>query len=209
MIVSFKHKLIFIAIPKTAGHAIRNGLRPLMAHHDWEQCGLFEKKSFPISELAKLGHGHLTARQIEAHLPPGTFEDFFSFAYIRNPYDRFVSFSAFINRDNDKMKCDALGTMKASLSNPNLLLHILMRPQMEFITDPDGHIMVSHLARYENIQDEFDYIRSRAGAEPFALPQINVSKRTSYAEYYDDELQQMVAHHYAKDFDALDYNIKL
>lgn len=209
MIISFDRKFIFVAIPKTAGHAIRVGLRPLMAEKDWEQSDLFEKIRFPVPALAKFGHGHLTIRQIEKHLPPGTCNDFFSFAFIRNPYDRFVSFSAFINRNNERMEKDPLGTMKGSFQKRELLLSILMRPQHEFITRRDGKIMVSHVARYEAIQREFDAIRRKIGGAPYLLPKINSSQRTFYKDYYDDELQQMVLDHYKKDFDLLGYDREL
>lgn len=209
MIVSFERNFIFVAIPKTAGHAIRAGLRPLMSETDWEQCGLFEKKAFPIAALAKLGSGHLTIRQIEKHLPAGTCTDFFSFAFVRNPYDRFVSFSAFVNRDNDKIQKDPLETMKRSFKNRRLLLSILMRPQHEFITGPDGRIMISHVARYEAIQSEFNSIRSKLGGAPYPLPKINSSQRIVYKDYYDEELQQMVLDHYQKDFDLFGYDKEL
>jgi hypothetical protein len=209
VIISFDRKFIFVAIPKTAGHAIRASLRPLMAEKDWEQSGLCEKMSFPIPALAKFGHGHLTIRQIEKHLPPGACKDFFSFAFVRNPYDRFVSFSAFINRNNDRMKKDPRGTMKGSFKKRELLLSILMRPQHEFITRPDGKIMVSYVARYEAIQSEFDAIRCKIGGAPYLLPKINSSQRTFYRDYYDEELQQMVLDYYKKDFDLLGYDRQL
>lgn len=206
MIISFEKKFIFVAIPKTAGHAIRAGLRPLMGVKDWEQCSLFEKKSCPVPALAKFDHGHLTAHQIETILPPGTYAGFFSFAFVRNPYDRFVSFNAFAHRGADRMRRDPLGTMKGTFEKPQWLRHKLMQPQHEFTARPDGTPMLSHVARYEDIQHEFDQIRAHIGAKSIPLPKVNTSEHLPYHDYYDDELQQMVLHHYAADFDLFGYN---
>ncbi len=208
MIVSFRHKFIFIAIPKTAGHTIRSALRPLLADDDWEQCRLFLKKSFPIPELAKFGHGHLTACQIERHLPNANYDEFFSFAFVRNPYDRFVSYNAFRNQKNGRMQRDPLGTMKASLEDKDQLLNIWMRPQAEFVTNrKTGKLMVSYVARYEDIQTEIDAIRARFGGPPFPLPRVNASMRGHFLDYYDAELREMVAYRYERDFRLFGYDV--
>ncbi len=64
MIISSLHKFIFVAIPKTGTHSVRQALRHHMGPQDLEQVGLFVKKHFPIPELARLQHGHLSLQQI-------------------------------------------------------------------------------------------------------------------------------------------------
>ena len=88
MIVSFRHKFIFVAIPKTGTHAVRQALREHLGPEDIEQVGLFVDKRFPMPELAQLEHGHISLQQLRAHLPPEQFDSFFKFAFVRNPFDR-------------------------------------------------------------------------------------------------------------------------
>jgi len=209
MIVSFQHRFIFIAIPKTAGHAIRKGLRELLGPKDWEQCSLFEEKRFPNPEIAQLGHGHITARQIAEHLPTSSYRDFYSFAFVRNPYDRFVSFCSFIHRDNDVMIRKPLQTMKSILRNKRMHQQILMRPQHEFICNKDGDVMINHLAHFENIQSEFNNIMRHFNQNDYQLPRINESLHADFRDYYDSALEDEVYHFYKKDFELLGYDREL
>ena len=70
MIISTLHKFLFVAIPKTGTHSVRQALREHMGPQDLEQVGLFVQKKFPVPELAKLQHGHLTLQQIRPYLQP-------------------------------------------------------------------------------------------------------------------------------------------
>ena len=64
MIISKLHRFIFVAIPKTGTHSVRQALREQMGPEDMEQVGLFVQKSLPIPDLAKIRHGHLTLSQL-------------------------------------------------------------------------------------------------------------------------------------------------
>ena len=73
MIVSGLHKFIFAAIPKTGTHSVRQALRAHLGPQDLEQVGLFVQKKFPIPELARLQHGHLSLAQVQPYLRPEEF----------------------------------------------------------------------------------------------------------------------------------------
>ena len=55
MIISNLHRFIFVAVPKTGTHSVRQALREHMGPDDLEQVRLFVEKRFPMPELAKLG----------------------------------------------------------------------------------------------------------------------------------------------------------
>ena len=161
MIVSFQHRFIFVAIPKTATHALRVALRPHLGPHDWEQCALFTTKTFPVTALAQIGHGHLTCRQVLPFLLPDVWEGFFRFCTVRNPYDRFVSYCYFMNRENQRMLKDPLGTMKQVIEDRQDAEQVLFRPQCEFVIDEEGRLMVDYVSRFEALQSHFDHICQR------------------------------------------------
>ncbi len=75
-----------------------------MGPDDIEQVGLFVTEAFPIPELARLQHGHLSLQQIRPYLRPEEWESFFKFAFVRNPFDRFVSYCAFMTRDAGRFR---------------------------------------------------------------------------------------------------------
>ena len=88
MIISALHKFIFVAIPKTGTHSVRQALRQHMGPRDMEQVGLFVTRQFPIADLARLQHGHLSLQQVRPYFPLEEFEALFKFAFVRNPFDR-------------------------------------------------------------------------------------------------------------------------
>lgn len=205
MIISFQHKFIFIAVPKTAGHAIRRALRPHLGPNDWEQCGLFEKKSFPQPEVARIGHGHLTLQQAQSLIAPPLFRQFTTFAVIRDPYDRFVSASIFMHRNKPVPAGEETAQMKRDLENEQMHRHFLFRPQHEFLEDENGRLAVDHICRLESLQDDINKVFARLGLPAPELASVNASKRDRADHYYDDELRTRVAKRYVRDFELLGY----
>jgi hypothetical protein len=205
VIISFRHKFIFVAIPKTATHAFRVALRPKLAPNDWEQCVLFEKKFFPVEALKNIGHGHLTCRQVKPFLLPEIWENYLKFCTVRNPFERFVSYCKFVNRDNDLMEKNPLETMKQIISDKITHDKILFRPQVEFITDEDGKLMADYICRFEDLQNDFDKVCEKLNFPKVELQKINATNPANRTEIFDSELREMVEDFYRRDFELYGY----
>lgn len=204
MIISSTHKFIFVAIPKTGTHSVRRALRVHMGPEDLEQVGLFVQRSLPMPELARIGHGHITLAQVRPFMKPADFETFFKFAFVRNPFDRFVSYSSFITRENGHFDRDPHKVMRYFLANPPMD-HVLFRPQHEFVSDVDGSLLTDYIGRVEHMQQSYDEICGRIGIPSAALDQVNSSRRKDYRDYYDQFLIDGVAKLYARDLELFGY----
>ncbi|MBA3667172.1 MAG: sulfotransferase family 2 domain-containing protein [Sphingomonas sp.] len=204
MIISSLHKFIFVAVPKTGTHSVRQALRKHLGAQDLEQVGLFLKKHFPIPELAKLQHGHLSLKQIRPYLRQEEWETFFKFAFVRNPFDRFVSYCAFMTRDSGQFDRDPQAVMRDILEKPPLH-HILFQPQHLLVTDTEGELLTDHVGRVEEMQRSYDEICDRIGIPTAPLEKINSSQRRNYREYYDQPLIDKVANLYSRDLELFDY----
>lgn len=204
MIISTSHKFVFAAIPKTGTHSVRRALREHMGPQDMEQVGLFVQSKLPIPELARLGHGHITLAELKPFMKPDEFSAFFKFAFVRNPFDRFVSYSSFITREVGHFDRDPKKVMHYFLANPPWE-HILFRPQHEFVTDKDGKLLTDYIGRVEQMQRSYDEICSLIGIASARLDQVNSSRRKGYRDYYDQELIDGVAKLYAKDLEYFGY----
>lgn len=206
MIISHQHRYIFFAVPKTATHAVREALRQNLGPDDWEQQVLFGRQVLPILELAKIQHGHLSAQQIKPHLSEHKWESYFKFGFVRNPYDRFVSTCFFLNRKVPNFAANATAFMKQALTVPRFRQRVLVRPQQLQLTGADGQIALDYVGRFETLQASYDEICSRIEIPSAELPHKNASDHSTFAQYYDDELREIVADYYATDLKLFNYN---
>ena len=204
MIISARHKYVFVAVPKTGTHAVRHALRPHMVAGDMEQVGLFVKRQFPVAQLARIGHGHVSLQELQAYMDPQKFKEYFKFAFVRNPFDRFVSYCSFITREGGGFARDPQKVMRRFLAEPPHE-HVLFRPQHSFMTDSEGELLVDYVGRVESMQESFDFIARKIGIPAIQLEKVNSSERAEYREYYDQELIDGVAKLYARDLELFGY----
>jgi hypothetical protein len=205
MIVSHAHRFIFAAIPKTGTHSVRRALREHLGPDDIEQVGLFVDKRFPWQELAQLRHGHLGLAQVRPFLGEDAFASYFKFAFVRNPFDRFVSYCAFVTRETGEFERDPRGVMRRILFELRPMQHILFQPQHTFLVDEKGALLTDAVGRVEQMQASYDAICARIGIPSQPLEQVNSSRRGSYRDYYDPVLVEGVAQLYRRDLDLFGY----
>lgn len=205
MIISHQHRFVFAAIPKTGTHSVRQALREHLSAEDLEQVGLFVNKRFPFEELAAIRHGHITLEQIRPFLGEEPFGSYLKFAFVRNPFDRFVSYCAFMTRADGAFERDPRGVMRHILFKVRPLQHILFVPQHTFITAADGQVLADVVGRVEEMQVSYDAICARIGIPSRPLEQVNSSKRGSYRDYYDQTLIDGVTELYRRDLELFDY----
>jgi len=204
MILSAQHGFIFVAIPKTGTHAVRQALRENLGPEDIEQVGLFETKRFPMPELARLGHGHLSLEQVRPFLKPDVFDGYFKFAFVRNPFDRFISYCAFCTRDEGAFETDPKKVMWEFIDYPPMG-HLLFQPQHTFLVDKAGNLLTDALGRVETMQQSYDEIAKRIGIPSRALDRVNATTRGDYRDYYDQALVDAVAKIYSRDLELFGY----
>jgi hypothetical protein len=206
MILSHSRRFIFFAIPKTGTHSVRQALRAHLGPEDAEQVGLFEQKRLPHPELARFNHGHLTAQQVRPVLGDAMYDGYFKFAFVRNPYDRFVSYCAFISRGSGEFARMPREFMAHVLLKLRPTGHLLFRPQHEFVTDADGKLDIDFVGRNETMQASYDAICARLGVPSTPLGRVNAtSERPPYTEFYTPMLVDLVGRAYARDLELFGY----
>lgn len=206
MIISHLHRFIFTAIPKTGTHSVREALRVHLGADDVEQARLFVEKRMPWPELARLGHGHISLAEAQPVVGRDTFDSYFKFAFVRNPFDRFISYCAFATSREGTFERDPKGVMRHLLFRAPPHNHIVFRPQHSFVLGADGKMLADQLARVEDMQTGYDAICERIGIATQPLGRKNSSRHAQYRDYYDQELIDGVARLYARDIDLFGYD---
>lgn len=209
MIISHRHRFIFAAVPKTGTHAVRQALREQMGEGDLEQVGLFVDRRFPWEDLAAIRHGHLSLRQVRPHLGEAAFSGYLKFAFVRNPFDRFVSYCAFMLRGGDLFQRRPQDMMRHFLFGAPPEDHVLFQPQASLLVDEDGGpLLTDMVGRVEDMQGSYDAICARIGIPSRALDRVNGSRRADYRQYYDPPLVDAVAARYAQDLHLFGYDFE-
>jgi len=209
MIVSHRHRFIFAAVPKTGTHAVRQALREQMGADDLEQVGLFVDRRFPWPELAAIQHGHLALRDLRPYLGDAPFADYFKFAFVRNPFDRFVSYCAFMLRGGDVFDRQPRAAMHHFLFRAPPERHILFQPQSALLLDADGTTLLTDgVGRVEDMQESYDALCARIGIPSRALERVNATRHADYRRYYDQALIDGVTARYAQDLALFGYTFE-
>ena len=209
VIISHRHRFIFAAVPKTGTHAVRQALREQMGAEDVEQVRLFVEKRFPWAELAAVRHGHLSLQQIRPYLGEDAFGGYFKFAIVRNPFDRFVSYCAFMMRDRTDFQQWPQAVMRHFLFEAPPEDHILFQPQSHLLLAEDGRtLLTDRIGRVEDMQASYDAVCARIGIASRPLDRVNASPRGDYRRYYDPALIDGVAARYARDLELFGYDFE-
>jgi hypothetical protein len=209
LIVSHRHRFIFAAVPKTGTHSVRQALREHLSDEDVEQVGLFVNKRFPWEDLAAIRHGHLSLRQVRPYLGEDAFSGYFKFAFVRNPFDRFVSYCAFMLRDGEVFLRQPREAMRHFLFAAPPEQHILFQPQASLLVGEDGKtLLTDKVGRVEDMQASYDAICAQIGIPSRALDRVNGSQHGDYRHYYDQALIDGVAARYALDLELFGYSFE-
>ena len=204
-------KAVFIHIPKNAGTSVTKLLRDSNTNCIIKKHG---SASFVMDEIGE-----------------PEFKSRFSFAFVRNPWDRMVSLFYFKKtRWTRKAKNtaqypnmlknaaakfyledDFLGFMQwflLDLSCDSLSVHnhIPNQEQLAWLTNKDGtDIIVDFVGKVENIAEDIEVIRKVLGIKAELSHQNKTVREPEYRKYYDDETAELIADVFSRDIEAFGY----
>jgi len=202
MLISHSHKFITIDIPKTATRSLRETLVPQ---------NVIDIVGEPRKNVDFYQHG--TAQQCLKSLRKSNknFADYFSFVIVRNPWDRYYSFFKYYKEYAEKYKNkDASISWNAPGINQGKLCEklfanktdeivlrniIINNPcQSDYYTNEKNEIMVSHIAKFENLNKEFELLCNQVNVNYSPLFHGNKSIiKSSYYNIYTKETINLVA----------------
>lgn len=211
--ISHEHKFIYTRIGKTASVSVAHALSSLMTDkptefdmNHWHPLDLIDERS----------------------------RDYFKFTFVRNPWDRCVSFYHFTrDRQISKRTEKYIGTtfedfirspappfregddtrfvLDATWAKHSPTLYRLytsshpLENQIDWLLDGNGKMIPDFIGRFENLQEDFGKVCDILGFGRIVLEHENSTPRKNYKMYYSDETRQIVAERYARDIEAFGY----
>lgn len=187
MIISHKHKYIFLKTSKTAGTSIEIALS--------KHCGPMDVIT-PISPQdeslrTQLGgpgpqnyiidgrndyYNHVSAEDVKASIDDEVWRSYFKFCFERNPYDRAVSLYYYRNQRKQISISDfiAQGSLR------------LLKQKGSDIYRIKDKIVVDRILRFERINEELESVRKRVGLpNKIELPNAKSGFRQDSRSYRD------------------------
>ena len=210
MIISHKHKYIFIKTSKTAGTSTEIFFQNLSFSHEAQHSqpelmneeGIVgfrgTKKEKQDQQPTFCNHSYLSG--IKRFLNNDKiFNEYFKFSITRNPWDRVVSRYHFFSPETS-FKHYIIFVNRGHKSLPPIFNYF------------NEHIDDVHFIRFENLNEDVEYICKKLGLNydmnnfgTYKSEFRKHSKHKHYTEYYDDETRQIVAEKYAKDIEYFGY----
>lgn len=180
--ISHEHKFIFIQPKKTATSTLHGVLFRYM-----------------VVDYSKISRHAKYSEALELY--PES-KNYFKFCFVRNPWDRIVSFYFF--------KKDGLATVKIPKDMSfKQFVNLVITEHKITMPDQYGHIEgfdnFSFIGRFENLQQDFNFVCDKIGIQRQQLLHDNKTKHKHYTEYYDDETREIVAEKYARDIEYFGY----
>ncbi|WP_340106961.1 sulfotransferase family 2 domain-containing protein [Rhodohalobacter sp. 8-1] len=193
MIISTKHKYIFIANPKTGTTSIQSFLLendPLAKNYHV----VLNNKSYSFKE-------HDTAAKIKKTLGD-EYNNYKTFGFVRNPMAKRVSGYHFLNNGkpitegHKGPRWPILTKIWFAKLLPFKLWNLLypVKTNKEYFTDEQGNVIVDRIYIFENIEEDFEKALKFIGMyeDNVKLPYKNRSKHKKYNKYFNNKIYNYI-----------------
>lgn len=198
MLISETHQFIFLAVAKTGSSSIEQALAPYRS---------------PLTNQFKK---HATCTRVKRELPTALWQQFFKFAFVRNPYDYVQSWYFYRQREE--------------LADPHHPRHHLytgdttfeefvenfgqqewILNQVAWVAPPstDFQMQLDYVGRYETLDQDYRVICDRLGIPDTPLPTLRSSSNSSEraAALWNRHTRRLVNDYFQPDFETFGFEV--
>jgi hypothetical protein len=232
MIISHKHRFIFLKTNKTAGTSVEIALskfcgpddvitpispedeqtRRALGHRGpqnyfapWRDYGLRDVAARVLKKRRKMRYfNHISGREVRALVGEEVWNGYYKFCFERNPYDRVISHYYWCNRTEPRPP------LSSFIHSPQAMA---LKRRGYGIYTIDGAIAVDRICRYEAIDEELEEVRKVIGLpEPLVLPHAKARTRAdtrNYREVLGQDERDWVARFFGEELKLMGYRFLL
>ena len=193
MIISHDLKLIFIHVHRTGGTSIMNTL----------------KACSPNSLEVISQHGNAKSKEKQFL---DDFKDYYKFGFVRNPWDRILSWYLLLNAGNkysqEELKTNFEHFLKVEIIPMYEHDPYFHTNQFDYFTDDNDNLLVDKIGRYENYDDDLRTILREAGQTTKVIPTLNATQQCiiDRSVLFTDKSRQLIKEICKKDIEYFGYH---
>jgi Sulfotransferase family len=200
-VVIHSNRTIFVHIQKTGGTAVATAL----------------------GQNPNCPEKHYIARDLYVLYGPAVWNTYFKFGFVRNPWDRLVSWWSMINalrpaflagvslNKFQRFVLERATTFEEFLEHCDQeIIDVdgrkwIYRNQLDHLTDSAGRLIVDFIGRFETLDKDFDFVARKVLGAPILLPHVNKSQHNNYSDYFTPILARKVGRRFERDISAFGY----
>jgi hypothetical protein len=189
MMICRDRKLLFVHLQKTGGMSVRVLLRRVVG-------------------MTKFGPRHASLRRARRRLG-SAFADYYSFSFVRNPWDRLVSLYEYRRKKGrTRRRKGRLRGIPGEISFDEFAQRWRGPSQAAALCDASGTLLVCEVYRFERFAEECNRLLAHIGLPPAEIPHRNFTRHGHYSTYYDSALRGVVGEQYARDIAVFGYKFE-
>ena len=210
MVFSYIRKYIFVAVPKTGSTSITKSLGDFGST---KLARLYRLEKVPqgrCSGFLSTSDNHISAAELQHNLGD-SYQKYFTFAFVRNPWDRFLS-NYFHMKNNTKHPRHKYANLFKSFDH--YAYHSYNKftegrtptQQSEFLCNESGEIIVDFVGKLESVNRDFRFVTKKINLRNRIVDVYNKGRHKHYTKCYNDELITLVGEIYEQDIKLFNYN---
>ena len=178
MIISDSNKFVYIHVPRTGGNSVKEM---------WSNQFEAHKSHVTFKDgVRRFGKGR-------------TFDDYFKFGFIRNPWERV--YSLFCKHVKQSPVDTSHGFKYWMFDQRRTDSHRDRQSAMYYLKGVD------YVAKFENFEEEWDKIFDKINLPRIEIPHVYKFRddKVQYRDLYDEDMQKFIRRHHQEDIDRGSY----
>jgi Sulfotransferase family len=201
VLVSNSHRLVFVHIQKTGGSTVHRLLQERVPDI---------RTIAPRHEIAIRGMPKLDE-----------WDEYFKFAFVRNPWDRLVSWYSMVTNfrkegnelwryvhDNSSNFREFIYNCTDEVEIKKAVYYSFAYNQLDYVTDEYGNLLVDFIGRLENFDEDVHEVFDRIGVELETVPHKNRSRHQHYSAFYAPDTEMIVRERFKRDIEYFGYEFE-
>jgi len=142
----------------------------------------------------------------QRRLPVRKFDQYFKFAFVRNPWERLVSEYEYLLERPLHGRHARVKKLKSFKQFIHMQIPRGDAYQINMLSNRQGDLLTDFVGKLECLQNDWQTVCEQIAIPYQPLPHSNVTQHRHFQDYYDNESRQLVARHWCREIKLFEYS---